>query len=234
MSERKPSAKTIGAVCQELRQEFPTLSISKIRYLESKHLLKPKRTTGRYRVYSETDVARLRAILQFQRDQFMPLETIRKQLTTRNAREQLVQTTPVAAPELTASETLYTLAEVLADTNATEQFVKELEEYGVISGQIKEGKRYYDEVEREIVRIAVELARYGVGARNLRIFRTLVDRQTALLTQIFSPVLKANSVERKREAVTALADGATTVNHLCHLLLTSELRKLTATVREKK
>ena len=63
---------TIGAVCKALGQEFPDISISKIRYLEDQKLLAPRRTPGGYRLYSAADVARLRTILRLQRDEFLP------------------------------------------------------------------------------------------------------------------------------------------------------------------
>ena len=74
---------TIGAVCKALAQEFPDISISKIRYLEDQKLLSPRRTQGGYRLYTPTDVARLRTILRLQRDEFLPLRVIRQELAVR-------------------------------------------------------------------------------------------------------------------------------------------------------
>jgi hypothetical protein len=71
---------TIGAVCKALSQEFPDISISKIRYLEDQKLLAPRRTPGGYRLYSTNDVSRLRTILRLQRDEFLPLRVIRQEL----------------------------------------------------------------------------------------------------------------------------------------------------------
>src|SRR6188768_3580096 len=71
---------TIGAVCARLRDEFPDISISKIRYLEDQGLLAPKRTRGGYRLFDEDDVDRLETILRLQRDEFLPLRVIRDEL----------------------------------------------------------------------------------------------------------------------------------------------------------
>ena len=57
----------IGAVCRSLRDEFPDVSISKIRYLEDQGLLVTKRTQGGYRLYDEDAVERLRTILRLRR-----------------------------------------------------------------------------------------------------------------------------------------------------------------------
>src|SRR5213596_3052294 len=77
---RRQKAVTIGAVCKALGQEFPDISISKIRYLEDQKLLNPRRTQGGYRLYSQADVERLRTILRLQRDEFLPLRVIRQEL----------------------------------------------------------------------------------------------------------------------------------------------------------
>ena len=71
---------TIGAVCSALKEDFPDISISKIRYLEDQKLLAPRRTRGGYRLYSVEDVERLRRILKLQRDEFLPLRVIREEL----------------------------------------------------------------------------------------------------------------------------------------------------------
>ena len=78
-------AMTIGAVCKALEQEFPDISISKIRYLEDQKLLAPRRTPGGYRLYSAGDVQRLRTILRLQRDEFLPLRVIRQELASGRA-----------------------------------------------------------------------------------------------------------------------------------------------------
>src|SRR5438128_4506778 len=77
---RKPF--TIGAVCRQLQEEFPDVSISKIRYLEDQGLLKPRRTRGGYRLFDEEDVERLRTILRLQRDEFLPLRVIQQELAS--------------------------------------------------------------------------------------------------------------------------------------------------------
>src|ERR1700684_1870284 len=76
----RQKALTIGAVCKALVQEFPDISISKIRYLEDQKLLTPRRTPGGYRLYTQSDVARLRTILRMQRDELLQLRVITHEL----------------------------------------------------------------------------------------------------------------------------------------------------------
>src|SRR5256885_12221912 len=78
---------TIGTVCGMLKDEFPDISISKIRYLEDQGLLAPRRTQGGYRLFSEDDLERLETILRLQRDEFLPLRVIRQQLAAPPGRD---------------------------------------------------------------------------------------------------------------------------------------------------
>jgi DNA-binding transcriptional MerR regulator len=71
---------SIGEVLSELRGEFPDITISKIRFLESQGLIDPERTPSGYRKFYEPDVARLRWILRQQKDNFLPLKVIKGRL----------------------------------------------------------------------------------------------------------------------------------------------------------
>src|SRR5579864_5138191 len=85
----RQKAVTIGAVCKALQQEFPDISISKIRYLEDQKLLTPRRTQGGYRLYTQSDIQRLRTILRLQRDEFLPLRVIRQELAGGRAEREM-------------------------------------------------------------------------------------------------------------------------------------------------
>ena len=232
----RPTSLTIGAVCKALAQEFPDISISKIRYLEDQKLLTPRRTPGGYRLYTQGEVARLRTILRMQRDEFLPLRVIRQELAAgrsgdaapalgRVPRDGVRPRRPsVSVREPTGA--LYSMEDVLEDTKAEDKLVRELEEYGVVKGELRGGVRYFDETEREIIAAGAELARYGVGGRNLRVFRTSADREANLLQQILAPALRSRNPQRRKEAIEALEDLAAVATHLKHLLLVRDLRKI--------
>ncbi len=231
---------TIGTVCKALAQEFPDISISKIRYLEDQKLLTPRRTPGGYRLYTQGDVARLRTILRMQRDEFLPLRVIRQELAAGRAGESAGTAAPVPGKRARdgmrpwrtsvsvreATGALYSLEDVLEETSADAKLVRELEEYGVVKGELRGGARYFDETEREIIGAVAELARYGVGGRNLRVFRSSADREATLLQQILAPALRSRNPQRRKEAVEALENLAAVATHLKHLLLVRDLRKI--------
>jgi DNA-binding transcriptional MerR regulator len=233
-AEERPRQKavTIGAVCKALSQEFPDISISKIRYLEDQKLLSPRRTQGGYRLYTSSDVQRLRTILRLQRDEFLPLRVIRQELAAGRA-ERDVAAAPTDGRVLRRAlvstrdpGALYSLEDVCEETAAEPGLVRELVEFGVIKGEQRGGVKYFDETEREIVRAVAELARYGVGGRNLRVFRSSADREAQLLQSILAPALRSRNPERRKEAIEALENLASVTTHLKHLLLIRDLRNI--------
>ena len=228
----RQKAATIGTVCKALQQEFPDISISKIRYLEDQKLLTPRRTQGGYRLYTQTDIQRLRTILRLQRDEFLPLRVIRQELAGGRAEREVSAPAPDgrslrrALVSTRDPGALYSLEDVVEETGADAGLVRELVDYGVIKGDLRAGVRYFDETEREIVRAVSELARYGVGGRNLRVFRSSADREAQLLQSILAPALRSRNPERRREAIEALENLASVTTHLKHLLLIRDLRKI--------
>jgi DNA-binding transcriptional MerR regulator len=231
---RPRKALTIGAVCKILENEFDDISISKIRYLEDQKLLAPRRTPGGYRLYSTTDVSRLRTILRLQRDEFLPLRVIRQELAAGGdidlgaaGGDRRPAAGAVRRAILVNTSSAYlTLEEVIEETGARSELIAELENFGIVQPDKRDGKAAYDETDREIVRAANELSRVGVGARNLRVFRSSADREANLLEALLGPSLRSRNPERRKEALESLESLAATVSHLKHLLLVRDLRRL--------
>jgi DNA-binding transcriptional MerR regulator len=231
---RPRKALTIGAVCKILENEFDDISISKIRYLEDQKLLTPRRTQGGYRLYSQSDVERLRTILRLQRDEFLPLRVIRQELAAggdidlgAGSGDRRPAAGAVRRAILVNTSSAYlTLEEVIEETGARSELIAELENFGIVQPEKRDGKAAYDETDREIVRAANELSRVGVGARNLRVFRSSADREANLLEALLGPSLRSRNPERRKEALESLESLAATVSHLKHLLLVRDLRRL--------
>jgi DNA-binding transcriptional MerR regulator len=231
---RPRKALTIGAVCKILENEFADISISKIRYLEDQKLLTPRRTPGGYRLYSQSDVERLRTILRLQRDEFLPLRVIRQELAAGGdidlgggGGERRPAAGAVRRAILVNTSSAYlSLEEMIEETGARAELIAELENFGIVQPEKRDGRPVYDETDREIVRSANELSRVGVGARNLRVFRSSADREANLLEALLGPSLRSRNPERRKEALENLESLAATVGHLKHLLLVRDLRRL--------
>lgn len=213
---------TIGAVCRLLREEFPDISISKIRYLEDQGLLAPRRTPGRYRLFGEDDVDRLRTILRLQRDEFLPLRVIRQELATTAAKGRRRR------GGLSGGEDEIELAELCERSGLTPALVRQLEEYGLLESRVDAGERLFREGEADIAAACAKLARFGIDARHLRSFRSATEREVGLLAAIVTPALRSRNPERRQSGVEDLQLLAELAQELSQLLFWRALRKVAA------
>jgi DNA-binding transcriptional MerR regulator len=192
---------SIGEVLSELQPDFPDVTHSKIRFLEDQGLVEPRRTPSGYRKFSHADVERLRFVLGQQRDRYLPLKVIREYLDAidrgleppelpggppRVPRE--VRQVGVPGPERFAVNgrgLRLTRAELLAAAETDESLLAAVESYGLVQ-PVSGG--WYDADALEIVRVARDLAAFGIEARHLRAFRTAADREIGLVEQVVSPL----------------------------------------------
>jgi DNA-binding transcriptional MerR regulator len=212
---------TIGTVCSRLKEEFPDISISKIRYLEDQGLLTPRRTQGGYRLFSEEDVERLRMILRLQRDEFLPLRVIRQELSsslTKERRRRRSGGLGGPEPDLDAEE--------LADrAGVRPELVRELEDYGLLAPLAVDGHKRYAESDVEVAHVCARLAEFGIAPRHLRAFRTSADRVAGLVEAVTAPALRSRSSERRQSALDDLQSLGELAQELGSLLLWRQLRR---------
>jgi DNA-binding transcriptional MerR regulator len=213
---------TIGAVCSALKEDFPDISISKIRYLEDQKLLAPRRTRGGYRLYSEEDVERLRRILKLQRDEFLPLRVIREELD----RPERDDSGPAGRRRRGAgpppSGRPLTLEELSAQSGASPELVRELEDFSLLTP--RDGR--YRAEDAQIAAVATAFASFGVGARHLRAFHSSIQREEGLLEQLLSPSLRARNPERRAAGLEEAETLAALCAELTELILLRDLRRI--------
>ena len=216
---------TIGAVRDRLTDEFPDISISKIRYLEGRGLLVPRRTQSGYRLYSDDDVERLRTILRLQRDEFLPLRVIREELASPGAKRR-AQSRKRADGALAAAEPEIDLRTLCERTGVDAAFIRELEDYGLLEPRVEDGEQRYPEPDVQVVDACVRLARFGIEPRNLRAIRNGASSAAGLLEQIVTPALRSRNPERRLAGLEDLEALATTSQELSQLLFWRALRSL--------
>ncbi len=217
---------SIGEVLHSLRADFPDVSISKIRYLESEGLVEPSRTPSGYRKFSRADLDRLRFVLRMQRDNYMPLKVIREQLAGRDA-GQSPEPAPAAGPvprslvvasnDDAPSGTDVRLArkELLEEAGISNEMLRDLESYGLVNQST--GGAFYDATDLQIAILAGKLAEFGYGPRHLRPFRLAADRELALVEQVVMPMSRGrhpDAASRAEEAANSIADLALQL-HVC-------------------
>lgn len=192
---------TIGAVLAGLQEQFPDLTISKIRFLEAEGLLTPQRTASGYRLYADADLERLRYILTAQRDWFWPLKVIRdaldaldRGLTPAEDVPSARPVVPAPAPDadlpsvdfLSAGSTLrLTDRELREAAGLSADLLASLVTYGLVKPR-PDG--HYDQAALAVAQAAAALAGHGVEARHLRQFRTAAEREVGLVEQLLGPL----------------------------------------------
>jgi DNA-binding transcriptional MerR regulator len=212
----------IGEVVRRLGDEFPDISISKVRYLEDEGLLAPRRTQGGYRLFSEDDLERLRTILRLQREEFLPLRVIKDELDAPGQKERK-RRRPAA---LGTEEPLIGLDELCERAGVSVDLARELDDYGLLSARGGGGEKRYPESDADVAAACARLMRYGVSAPHLRTFLTAARREASLLGSLTTTALRARSNERRAQGLRDLQQLAELGNELSSQLFWRDLRDL--------
>ena len=215
------SLMSIGEVLADLRPEFPDVTISKIRFLESEGLVEPARTPSGYRKFSHADVARLRYVLATQRDHYLPLRVIREHLDAidrglepgapgQRPRVPTADDHGQRAPDPQALrpgpvELRLSRAELAREAGLADDLLDQVEAFGLVepvpgSGPAGSEQARYDAEALAVGRAVADLSGYGVEPRHLRGFRTAADREADLIGQVAGPMLRGRSPQARARA----------------------------------
>ncbi|MCZ0990276.1 MerR family transcriptional regulator [Streptomyces diastatochromogenes] len=196
---------SIGTVLNALRDEFPEVTISKIRFLESEGLVEPQRTPSGYRKFSAGDVERLAHVLRMQRDHYLPLKVIREHLEAME-RGEAVQL-PLVGRQRTGEDVQESLerptvarigrAALLAAADITEADLEEWQSYGLIA-PLEDG--VYDAEVVTVASLVAELGRFGIEPRHLRVMKAAADREAGLVDQVVAPLKRHRNPQTRAHA----------------------------------
>jgi DNA-binding transcriptional MerR regulator len=202
----------IGEVLAQLRDEFPDISVSKIRFLESEGLIQPARSPSNYRRFGPADVARLRYILTAQRDEYLPLRVIKDRLAATGDDDE-------DRPPDRAGRRPLSRRELLEAAGIDDGYLTELEDFGLV----RPSGRHYGPEALDAALIIVALGRYGVQPRHLRAVRAAVERESSLIGQVVAPTLRQHSPGSRDRAGRTAGEVAALSLQLHAALLTSAL-----------
>ena len=180
---------TIGKVVKRLQQQYPDLTVSKVRYLQDEGLLNPSRTPSGYRLYSQRDVRRLETILYLQKNRFLPLSVIKEELERADSGQpspELWGAEPIALPadDEEVAGKLHPIDRMPELTGATASFVRQLSEAGVITlTRSPHGRDLVDGRDFPLIRVCDELRHFGIGPKNLRQYVIAANRESAMFEQ---------------------------------------------------
>lgn len=231
---------SIGSVLAQLRVDFPDVTISKIRFLESEGLVHPGRTSAGYRQFSATDVERLRYVLAAQRDHYLPLRVIKEYLDELDRGPQLVSIFPGGLPEVspdsvvepggqvaevldTADVARITQEELLTAAGISRAALLQLQQFGLV----RPGPAgFYDTEAVLVARTAQAMTEFGLEPRHLRAFRASADREVGLLAQIVTPVSRQRDSDARARADELVRELAVLSVRLHALLVKIGLRSV--------
>lgn len=229
---------SIGQVLDVLREEFPGVTIPKIRFLEDKGLIKPERTPAGYRKFSGADVDRLRYVLRMQRDHYLPLKVIGEHLDAIDRGlqpppiETVVPTVPTVAlaadglPSAASfqrrSDLRLSRKELLKVAEVGEELLEQLEQFGLV--RVRPGTRHYDADALVVARTARELAEFGLEPRHLRAFKAAADREVGLVEQVVAPLRRGRDTAARARADEAVSEIAALSVRLHATLVKAGLR----------
>ncbi len=228
----------IGQVLDQLRPDFPGITIPKIRFLEDKGLIKPERTPAGYRKFSHDDVERLRYVLRMQRDHYLPLKVIGEHLDAIDRGlepppiEPVVPTVPTVAlaadglpsPASFSRRDQLRLSrrELVKIAGITDELLGQLEQFGLITPRT--GTGHYDTDALVIAQTARELADYGFEPRHLRAYKTAADREVGLVEQVVAPQKRGRDAAAKARAEETVSEIAALSVRLHATLVKAGLR----------
>jgi len=230
---------SIGEVLGLLRPDFPDVSISKIRYLESEGLVDPERTAAGYRKFSRGDVERLRYILTAQKENYYPLKVIREHLDAMDRGLQTPDTGnggPPRAPQVVLAHDpaeagpteraalRLSRQELCEAAHVDDELLTQLEGFGLVqSAATAANERYYDATALLIATTVGELAVYGVEPRHLRSVKTSADRELDLCEQVVTPIRRQRDAGARARAQDTVSELATLVLRLHSTLVRAGL-----------
>ncbi|NDK88979.1 MerR family DNA-binding transcriptional regulator [Gordonia desulfuricans] len=214
---------SIGSVLALLREEFPDVTISKIRFLEAEGLISPERAPSGYRRFSTADCERLRFVLTAQRDRYLPLKVIKEQLdaidegtgATSSGNTRLLSSargTVAPATDFGTRGDRVSRESLIDRTGVEAAFVTELQRNGLLTPG---PAGFFDEDAIRLVEAAAALAAYGLETRHLRAFKVSADREAGLVAQIASPIAKGRGTgarDRAEELVREIAALSVTLH----------------------
>ncbi|MGH3320531.1 MAG: transcriptional regulator FtsR [Streptosporangiaceae bacterium] len=203
---------TIGEVFAEVRSEFPDVTISKIRFLESEGLIEPERTPSGYRKFTHADAERLRYVLCAQRDRYLPLRVIKQQLDaidegaeppvggSQRGPRALVSADAVSSATVGTGSGGERMSrrELLEEAGLEPAALDQLEESGLV--RRRHGASPYDGHALAIATLVSELGAFGLEPRHLRTFKALVDREIGLVEQVVAPLLRQHDAQARARA----------------------------------
>ena len=208
---------SIGEVLALLLEEFPDVTISKIRFLESQGLIEPERTASGYRKFSQPEVDRLKFILREQRENYLPLKVIRNRLDGDTSdgmlrNDEITKSSPAislvkpAIIDVASTPSSYNRREIIQAASINEKTLAELERYGILRSRRVGETDLYDEIDLEILIVCAKFISLGIDARHLKAWRLAANQEVSLFETRIVPLMRQRNPAARQEALGMFAE----------------------------
>ena len=227
---RSARTRSIGVVINLLKPEYPDVTVSKLRFLETQGLVEPSRSASGYRIFTEDDVRRIEYVLKEQRDHYLPLKVIKSKLAAWEQGEEspvAPETGPPPEAYFASSGVSLTPAELMRSSGLSAHQLTALIDVGILEPMhLPDGSDVFKDHDLSIARAAHRLLTHGLEVRHLRAIRLSADRQTDLLGQLVAPLLRHRNPENRHQAAETLADCSQAAAALQESITRGRLRNL--------
>lgn len=213
-------ALSIGQVLARLCPEFPTLTASKLRFLEVQGIVTPRRTPSGYRKFTADDVERLRVALTLQRDHYLPLARIRKYMADADAGQHPAHPADIP-PSIARPAARYRRAELLSAAGAHPRLLDDAISAGVVTAA-----ESYGEQTLTLLRALVALDRHGIQPRHMRALRQAAEREVSLIESALAPLLRRTDAASRGQAGDLAPQLAARLGEVRSVLVNAALDRL--------
>lgn len=220
---------TIGQVVDILKNDYPNISISKIRYLEDEGLIKPGRTNGGYRNFTKFDIERLKTILVLQNERYLPLQVIKSKLkenpsiaiekeSSKDDKKALIEKAEIF------NDTKYSISDLSKKTGVSISTLEDMIDYGLVKERGENGR--LSSADRKVAEIVKSLKRFGIDPRHLKMLVSSSERQATLYRQIFEPLFRNKTTKNTERIKSMLDELRQALDELESILLNREINDL--------
>jgi DNA-binding transcriptional MerR regulator len=228
----KKSFITISELVVKFKKFYPDISASKVRFLEAKGLIEPKRTSSKYRIFSKEDLLKINFILRMQKDYYLPLDAIKEKLNTldfkldsenKDIMKQLKLDMDRGEAPGYKSEFI-SVFELIKRLKIEKSFIDELVENNIIFFEEIDGQFFLRTSDMEIIRIVLEFLKYGVHAKNLKFFENFSSRESSFIQQIVFPILMSGNIGSSKKASEIITELENLISSFRSLMVKRENR----------
>lgn len=227
----KKSFITIGELIEKLKNFYPDVSASKIRFLESRGLIEPKRTSSKYRIFTREDILKINFILRMQKEYYLPLEVIKEKLNSLDFKLDAENKDIIKQLKLDMHDSVLgyksefiPVYDLMQRFKLEKSFIDDLVENNIIFFEEIEGQYFLRSSDMEIIKIVLEFSKFGIHAKHLRLFENFSSRESSFIQQIIFPILMSGSSEAFKKASEIVQELEELISKFISLMVKRENR----------